>query len=269
MKVFISADLEGCAGVSSRTQLYPTEREYEFARKQMTNEVLACCEGALAAGATEIFVRDAHGTARNLQLKDFPTQVRLFSDWAGSPWAMMEGLDSSFNASFFIGYHAASGSSGNPLAHTFSSELIVKLNGVLCSEFHINAYASLYHKVPVYFIAGDQNICAVAKSWDANIKTVSAQVGVGGGVISEHPKLVCEKIKEQTSLAIKEKIKIQELPKDFHFEFFFRKAKGAFSASFYPNAKLKDENTVIYESRDYVDCLRAFHFIAMTAYNLK
>jgi D-amino peptidase len=269
MKVFISADLEGCAGVSSRTQLYPTEREYDFARKQMTKEVLACCEGALAAGATEVFVRDAHGTARNLQLKDFPRQVRLFSDWAGSPWMMMEGLDSSFKATFFIGYHAASGSSGNPLAHTFSSEMLTKINGVPCSEFHVNAYASLYHNVPIYFVSGDENICSVANDWDTHIYTVTAQKGVGGGVISEHPDMVCEKIKEQSLISLKTIIEKQQMPKLFQFEFFFRKAKGAYMASFYPNARLKDENTVLFEAEDYLDCLKALHFISMLAYNLK
>ena len=58
MKLFISADIEGCAGTTLNYETHKEEPAYQKYAKQMTDEVVAVCEAALAAGVDEIVVKD-------------------------------------------------------------------------------------------------------------------------------------------------------------------------------------------------------------------
>ena len=107
MKVFISADIEGTAVTATREGCRPGEFEYERSRKEMTAEVVAAAEGARAAGAELVVVKDAHGPGLNILPEELPEYVQLIRSWSGSPEMMVEGLDSSFDAAFFVGYHNA------------------------------------------------------------------------------------------------------------------------------------------------------------------
>ena len=104
MKVFISADIEGTAVTATREGCRPGEFEYERSRKEMTAEVVAAAEGARAAGAELVVVKDAHGPGLNILPEELPEYVQLIRSWSGSPEMMVEGLDSSFDAAFFVGY---------------------------------------------------------------------------------------------------------------------------------------------------------------------
>ena len=104
LKVYISADMEGIAGVVTGEQLGPPGFEYERFRGFMTNEVLAAIEGARAAGATEILVSDSHGNGQNLLIERFPKDVQIVRAWP-RPLAMMQGIDASFDAVLFVGFH--------------------------------------------------------------------------------------------------------------------------------------------------------------------
>src|SRR3954452_18068710 len=128
LKVYISADMEGITGVASADQLSPAGFEYSKAREWMTAEVLAAIQGAREAGATEFVVSDSHGNGQSLLLEKFPTDVpvtvvRSFP----RPLGMMEGIDSSFAAVIFIGYHAATTSTTGVRAHTMSSALLTRI----------------------------------------------------------------------------------------------------------------------------------------------
>src|SRR6266700_5805244 len=106
LKVFISVDMEGIAGVVTADQLGPGGFEYERFRKFMTDEALAAVKGAKEAGATELVVADSHGNGESLLIEQFPQDVRIVRSWP-RPGAMMAGLDSSFAAALFVGYHAS------------------------------------------------------------------------------------------------------------------------------------------------------------------
>ena len=117
MRVYLSADIEGTCGIADWAE---TERatmdDYRPFAAQMTAEVAAACEGAVAAGAEEIVVKDAHDSARNLDGSRLPRQARLFRGWTGDPLSMMAGLDGGqFGAVLFTGYHAWAACGGNPL----------------------------------------------------------------------------------------------------------------------------------------------------------
>ncbi len=143
MKVYISADIEGVTGVSHWDETDRLKPDYSEFREQMTAEVSAACEGAVQAGAKEIWVKDAHATARNLIAARLPQETRLIRGWSGHPFSMVQELDESFDAMLMIGYHSAAGSDANPLAHTISGNIAgLKINGRYASELQMHAYAA-------------------------------------------------------------------------------------------------------------------------------
>src|SRR5882757_6929052 len=97
LKIYISVDMEGVAGVVTADQLGPGGFEYERFRKFMTDEALAAVKGAKEAGATELVVADSHGNGESLLIEQFPQDVRIVRSWPRHG-AMMAGLDSSFAA---------------------------------------------------------------------------------------------------------------------------------------------------------------------------
>jgi D-amino peptidase len=117
LKVFISVDMEGIAGVVTADQLGPGGFEYERFRKFMTDEALAAVKGAREAGATELVVADSHGNGESLLIEQFPQDVRIVRSWPRHG-AMMAGLDSSFAAALFVGYHASTTNPNGVRAHT-------------------------------------------------------------------------------------------------------------------------------------------------------
>ena len=118
MKVYISVDIEGVAGITHWDETNKAHADYPEFREQMTGEAVAAIEGARAAGATEIWVKDAHETGRNLITSMLPDGVTLIRSWAGHPLCMVQELDGTFHAVMMVGYHAAAGSEANSLAHT-------------------------------------------------------------------------------------------------------------------------------------------------------
>jgi len=156
LKIYISVDMEGVAGVVTGDQLGPKGFEYERFRKFTTNEVLAAIHAAKAAGATEILVSDSHGNGENLLFDEFPSDVRTIRSWPRR-LGMMAGIDETFDAAIFIGYHASTSNLRGTRAHTFSSGKLtrVALNGSPVSESVYNAALAGHFNVPVVMISGD------------------------------------------------------------------------------------------------------------------
>jgi len=133
----------------------------------MTREVVAACEGALSANVTDILIKDAHGSGRNIIASQLPECARLIRGWSGHPFNMLQQIDQTFDATILTGYHSKAGSEPNPLAHCFRLYIdYIKINGELASEFLFNAYVSALVNVPVVFVSGDKGICEDVKmSW--------------------------------------------------------------------------------------------------------
>ncbi|MBV9027522.1 MAG: M55 family metallopeptidase [Candidatus Eremiobacteraeota bacterium] len=160
MRLFISCDMEGTAGVCSWSQCDPENRhEYPVFRRLMTLEVAAAVKGARDGGATNVLINDSHWSMRNLLLDELPPtpEIRVISG-APKPWSMMQGLSEGADAAFFTGYHAKAGDAAT-LAHTFSDDVhCVTVNGVACSEAVLNAALAGSYGVPVAMITGDRTI---------------------------------------------------------------------------------------------------------------
>lgn len=173
-KVFISADMEGISGISASDQLSAAGAEYNRSRKMMADDVNAAIRGARRGGATDIVVNDSHGSMRNLRLEDLDGQVRLISH-SFKRSGMMEGLDESFDAVIFVGYHAKAGHPGGLFAHTGSGVVRdVRVNGQSLGEGGLNTLVAAWYGVPVVLVTGDD----VAVQQVAEVATLAKTVAV-------------------------------------------------------------------------------------------
>ena len=155
-KIFICVDMEGITGVSNGDQTGGTGADYARARKMMADDTNAAIRGAVAGGATDVVVIDSHGTGHNLQREDVEAPARLISENFRRN-GMMEGLDSSFDAVFFIGHHAKAGSPVGVLAHTQNGNIRdVQINGKSVGEGGMNTIYAASLGVPVVMVTGDQ-----------------------------------------------------------------------------------------------------------------
>lgn len=178
---------------------------------------------------------------------------------------MMQEIDSSFDASLLIGYHSHATSSKNPLSHTKNGRLFhsVKINDMLASEFLINSYTSNLVGVPVVFLSGDYGLCNDGKKLNSNLTVVSTIKGVGGSVISNHPKAVLTEIKSKVQTALGKdlaKCKVN-LPNSFKIEIEFKQRFSAYKNSFYPGMKMINDTTIMFETKEYFDVLRMLNYV--------
>lgn len=252
MKVFISVDIEGITGVTTWSETELGNPEHKQFADQMTKETLAACEGAIAMGAKEIFIKDAHDSARNLDFSKFPKCAKLSRSWTSTPDSMVAGLDESFDAAIFIGYHSGAGYDGNPLAHTMNGgNNYVKVNDQIASEFTINSYLAAKYGVPVVFISGDKELCETAKEFNKGIETLAVKEGIGGATININPELACELIKEGVKNSLKHisACKI-DIPENFEVEINYKEHKRAKRASYFPGVTQVGPYTVKYTAKD-------------------
>lgn len=266
MKVFISADIEGIATTTIWEETHTLTDPGKAAphTRQMTLEVKAACEGACAAGATEILIKDAHGSATNLDLNLLPPCVRVIRGWTGHPYAMVYGVDDSFDAAMFIGYHSAAGRKGNPLSHTYTGKTNkVTLNGMVCSEFLLYSWACAREGVPSVLLTGDKMLCEESEKITPNLTTVAVKEGFGGATCALTPTVACERIRTAAQKALSPGFskEVRPLPEHFVLELRYKEQRDAVKASYYPGCTLVDDVTVRLESDNYMDILRSVKFI--------
>lgn len=182
MNVFISCDMEGATGIVHGDQLLNRGYDYARARKFLTGDVAAACEGALAAGAERVVVCDGHGSMRNLLLEDLPEPVEVVVGPASSRLlCQSEGLDDSFDAALFVGYHARNGAAGAVLPHTWIGSVVheITVNGAVFGETALNAAIAGHFGVPVLLVVGDEAAAREAREILPDAETVSTKQAVG------------------------------------------------------------------------------------------
>ena len=248
LKVYISADMEGVAGVVGRDQLGPQGFEYGQFRKFMTAEVNAAIEAARDTGATEIVVSDSHGNGLNLLLDALPQDIEIIRSWP-RPLGMMEGIDESFGAAIFIGYHAGVGNIDGIAAHTVSGSAFssVKVNGIEMTEGGMNALIAGHFGVPVVMISGDH----------AAVREVSDMLGpIEGAVVKWHyshtsarslmPEAARALIKEkvQAGLRRRQELKPFRIEDPLTLDLTYKSDKAAEMIAYLPNVELIDNHTV-------------------------
>lgn len=264
MKLFISADIEGCAGTTLHQECHKGEAIYAPFARQMTQEVVAVCLAAQAAGATELVVKDGHGDACNIDVMAMPEGVTLIRGKSGHPSNMMFGLDETFDAVLFLGYHAPAGNNESPLSHTStgaSNEIL--LNGTPMSEFLLNSYTAASYGVPIIFLSGDEGICRIAQETLPHIHTVSTKVGVGGSALCTAPATVMKQLSEAVTAAVTSNFSkgALPLPESFTYQVHYKDLKKAYQMSFYPNMESITPRINQMRTTNWMDVLTAHSFV--------
>lgn len=264
MKVYIVVDMEGIAGATSWSEMTKTSPEYAQFQNIMTQETIAACKAAHQAGATEVWVRDGHGSGQNILLAELPEYVTTIRAWSGQPQEVLEGLDTSFDHVLFLGWHARAGSEAHPLAHTISGKIAhITINGTLASELHINSYLAAYIGVPVTFISGDSEVCKAATQLNKNITTVQISRGVGASTISRSPKGAITAITQGVTQALQKPPAQCKtlLPESFEVCIKYTTPEYAYKFSWYPGAKHSGERQITFKTKDYFEVVRLLKFV--------
>jgi D-amino peptidase len=180
MRVFISIDMEGISSIVDWSEVDRNSSEYSFARKLMAGDLNAAIKGAKDAGADEIVVSDAHGGMRNLRPEDVDPSAILVRG-SPKPGSMMEGIDSSFDAALYVGYHSMRNTPLGILCHTISGSAVdaIWINGRETGEFGLNSALAGTHGVPSVFLAGDYAATQEAEAFVPGITTATVKWAVG------------------------------------------------------------------------------------------
>lgn len=266
MKIFISVDIEGVCGICNWNETTLNKLDYSYFQQEMINEVITCCQALHESGIEEIYVRDAHDSARNIIPSALPEYVKLIRGWEGSPCDMMAGLDESFDGVILLGYHSPSRSNNNPLSHTLSTSINhIKFNGKIASEFIINTYYAKTLNVPVIMVTGDEGLIKSVKEENNLIETVSTFKGMHGAIETRHPFLINQDIYNQTIKAIANLKKEKDnlfviIPRMIETEIHFRTHQEAYIASLYPDAYPINADKTAYKSKNFMDILKFIMF---------
>jgi D-amino peptidase len=203
LKVYISVDLEGIAGVVADDQTSPNGKDYNWARSMMLGETNAAIAGAFDAGATEVLVNDSHGPQTNLRPDELDRRAALITGQP-KPMGMTQGLDSTFDAAVYIGYHANGAVADAVHGHTFSGALKhVRLNGREVGEYGLNGAVAGSYGVPVVFVSGDQAFVNEATAFFPKVDALAVKQGIGFyAAKTMHPLDAREQIRTRVKAAL-------------------------------------------------------------------
>jgi D-amino peptidase len=264
MRVYISVDMEGIAGVVHEDQTDPTDArhapEYNRLRRLMTNEANAAIQGALDAGATRVLVNDSHWDMRNLLAEELHPAAELLS---GSPkrLSMVEGIDDGFDVAMFIGYHAMAGTRDAIIDHTYTSRVYqARVNGEPVGELALNAAMAGLHRVPVALVSGDQSLAAEARALlGSGVETIVVKEAVGRfAARAAAPSVACDRIRAGAAAALKRSHKPFTFPRPIRLEVDFVVSQMADMAELVPGTVRIGGRTVSYSGEDYREVFRAW-----------
>jgi D-amino peptidase len=213
LRVFVAVDMEGATGVAHREHLLPGGNDYERARRWLTGDVNAAVEGAVAAGATEVFVNDGHGNMRNLIVDELHEAARVVVGPAqarNKPLVQMTGIeDGRFDAAMLVGFHSRAGTPGGLLSHTWVGMLVheIRLQGQVAGETLLDAAIAGHYGVPVVLVTGADDVCREAKAdLGDDLATVEVKRALGpSACASLVPRRSQRLIREAAERAVRER----------------------------------------------------------------
>jgi D-amino peptidase len=249
--------MEGVAGVVSGRECSSSGPDYDYFRELMTLEANAAVAGALSAGAGEIIVRDGHGAKTNIRPALLHKKAKLLRGVTKKPENMMLGIDESFDAVLFIGYHAKAGTEEGILAHTSSGNVIdLSINGVSLPEAGYNALVAGLYDVPVAFLAGDDWICQQARDLFGEVDTVETKLGMGTAALGLHPETVRQLIRNAVYRALREPSRFKPFKLNPPYTMVLKVKK---EHSLYPGAEKTGEGEFAFTSSDLLEVMDAFN----------
>jgi D-amino peptidase len=266
MRVYISVDLEGVAGIVHGEQCRRGGHGYEEARVLMTAEANAAAEGAFAAGATHVLINDSHGDMRNLVLDQLDERVEIITG-ALKPFSMIEGLDHHAVA-LFIGYHAGMGTAAAILDHTYRGAVVsqVRINEREFNEAGINALVAGAAGTPVGLVSGDESTCRQCRLLlGEQLETMTVKWAIGRNAArSLHPRTAQRKIREAASRVIGHAARLRPfvIEPPYVLEVDVHDTAMADAAGIMPGIERPHARTLRYETDDVHELFRALLSIA-------
>lgn len=268
MKVYISVDMEGIACVTHGDHTKLEGAEYEMARKWMTAEANAAVEGALEAGASQVVVADSHGHMRNI-LPDELNEKALLVRGSPRPQTMMEGLDASFTAACFVGYHSMAGTPTGILAHTYLGTVYaLRLNGTTLGEPGFNAAFAGHYGVPLALACGDDTVDAEVGAlmpWTERVVTKWSISPIAATNLT--PKASQKAIREATIRALGRVKEMKPLvfKPPLRFEVDLKQPLHTYLAADVPGVeRINNGRTLAYTAKDMPEVMRIWRVIINT-----
>ena len=260
MKVLISVDFEGISGVVSGDETGASGTDYGRARRWMTQDTNAAVEGALKGGASEVVVRDAH-CQHSILYEELHPKAHLIRGGPG-PLFTLDGLDESFDAVMFVGYHARSGDADGVLSHTYTGSLFdVNINGEPASEARIGAALAGHFGVPPILVTGDDVICREVEGWSKGTEVVVVKEALDRGGANCLPM---EEARVRIEVgATRAMGRIRDIPPylfsaPIHLVVTCTNPGIAARIAYIPSVEREDGRTVSYTASDFLEIHRAF-----------
>lgn len=273
MKIYLMTDLEGPGGVNGRADTIGNKIVNEStAGKLLTEEVNACVEGLVRAGADEIVVWDGHGGSNSIDITLLHPAASLGT--IGGPILRMNLLDASYDAAVQLGAHAMQGTESAYLNHTFASHSIagMRLNGQPIGEIGIQALLAAYFRVPTILVSGDRAACAEARNFiGEKLETVVTKNAISRyTVVNRNPVSVRKDLMKTAEKALKNArtAPLPEFPASFELEYRFMCPNTADDFE-KRGAERVDCQTVILRSKDFMDLYAQMHGWAPGIHNKK
>lgn len=264
MRVYLSIDMEGIAGVNHPG---PTDRKHErypAAVDLMIGETNAAIEGALAAGATDVLVNDSHGEMYNL----LPDRVHPAASvlQGQKPWSMVQGAgpEAGFDVALFVGYHARAGHPTGTLAHTYSGAPVeTRLDGRPTGEYGLNALTLGAWGVPVGLVAGDDALADEVAAWLPWAERVVVKQGAGSrAAASVHPSVATDLVRAGAERAVRRaaagELELLRVGPPIVIEVDYGRAVQADFAAILPGAERFGDRSVRFSSDDPLVAYRGF-----------
>jgi len=263
MKVFIAIDLEGVAGY---VKWDGADRERE--RRFITAEANAAIAGAFEGGATEVLITEAHANMRNI----IPEQIderAVFLSGQPKPLNHVAGIDASFDAAMFVGYHAKAGALNAIMCHTYSLNIFsLKLNGIEVGELGADAAVAGHFGVPTVMAAGDRALCDEASSLIGDLETVCVKEGIGRHAAEcIQPEKAYGMIRSGARSAVERRDSIEPfvIQPPIKVEVMFTAPDAADAVAFMPPVERIDGRTITFDAPNMEHAYRLFdglHFLA-------
>jgi len=265
MDVYISADVEGVAGIAGWNQILPGAEDYAVGRALMAGEVNAAIEGALAGGAERVVVNDAHARMTNLLPEEVDSRARLVLGHH-KPMYMVQGLDATFDAALFVGYHGAIGEPEAILSHTYSPRVVweAKVDGRTVGEIGINALVCEYFGVPIRLVTGDQVTAREARESIPGVHVAEVKRSFGRySAENFSPAHSRALIRSEAQECLRALPQIEPTRRPVTMELTFLVADMAAIAEWIRGVERTGPRTIEFQAPDGLEAYRAFYTILM------
>ncbi|MEM4537236.1 MAG: M55 family metallopeptidase [Thermosphaera sp.] len=274
MKAFISIDVEGLPGVSSTTMLNPWNSQYERTVRIITKIVNVLIEQLSRDGFNDIVVADSHGLMTNIDYLDVHGQAKILQGYP-RPYSMVTPLDSTYDASLFIGYHSAAGTTHGILDHTMSGRTFseIRINGARASEFLINGIYSAENNVPVILVAGDEYLKSEVENYSPGTVFIGFKKGVSRySAIMPTLEVILhdlrEKVNEATNRLKERRVGLIRFEKPYKVEVVFRDSLIADITEQYEKFQRIDAYTIGFTANSAKELLGLIELLAIIGYGV-